>query len=219
MFSTETRVLVRYAAPTVVFGLLTALEGTAPQSLYARLYVIKIAAVTVTLWLCRSTFRDIKVSSRGVGLAVVTGLVVVVTWVGLDKWIPYPHFGSRTGFDPYSLVDPTRRAAFLAARLYGLVVVVPIMEELLLRSFVIRYASDPDLSHVPVGNYSPLGFWVVVGLAAGSHPEWLSAIVANVAYNLLLGRTRSLFTTIVAHSVTNGALGVYILTTHDWVFW
>lgn len=219
MFSAETRVLVRYTAPSVVFGLLTALEGAAPQSVYAPLYVIKIAAVTVTLWLCRSTFRDINVSSRGVGLAIVTGLLVAVAWVGLDKGIPYPHFGSRTGFDPYSLVDPTRRAAFLAARLYGLIVVVPVMEELLLRSFVIRYATDPALSHVPVGSYSPLGFWVVVGLAAGSHPEWLSAIMANVAYNLLLRRTRSLFATIVAHSVTNGALGVYTLTTRDWVFW
>jgi uncharacterized protein len=62
-------------------------------------------------------------------------------------------------------------------------------------------------------------FLVVAGAAAVAHPEWLIAFIANAIYNLWLGRTRSLFATIVAHATTNAILGIYVLRTGNWQLW
>jgi hypothetical protein len=43
--------------------------------------------------------------------------------------------------------------------------------------------------------------------------------MAGIAYNLLLYRYRSITQCIVAHAVTNLALGVYVLSSGKWYFW
>ena len=58
-----------------------------------------------------------------------------------------------------------------------------------------------------------------VGLMALSHPEWLAAALCAVAYGLLLRQTRSLFACVVAHGVTNFALGLYVIAAHQWQLW
>ena len=59
----------------------------------------------------------------------------------------------------------------------------------------------------------------MLAASALAHPEWLVAIMASLAYALWLRRSRSLFGAIVAHAVTNAALGAYVLTTEDWKYW
>jgi hypothetical protein len=45
------------------------------------------------------------------------------------------------------------------------------------------------------------------------------ALIAGIAFALLLRSTRSLFAVVVAHAVANAALGAYIIVTHDWRYW
>jgi membrane protease YdiL (CAAX protease family) len=59
----------------------------------------------------------------------------------------------------------------------------------------------------------------MVAASALSHPEWLVAVIASLAYGLWIRRTRSLFGAIVAHATTNGALGAYVLATGEWQYW
>ncbi len=42
---------------------------------------------------------------------------------------------------------------------------------------------------------------------------------AGLAYGWLYIRARNLWAPIVAHAVTNGALGAYVVTTGHWSFW
>jgi hypothetical protein len=51
------------------------------------------------------------------------------------------------------------------------------------------------------------------------HNLFLAGVMAGAAYNLLLYYTRSIAQCIVAHSVTNLALGIYVLATGKWYFW
>jgi hypothetical protein len=110
-------------------------------------------------------------------------------------------------------------ALFLVVRFWGLVVIVPVMEELFWRSFLIRYLTDQDFTAVPIGHYSVAAFWLVAGFSGLAHPEWLVAMVASAAYSWLLRATGSLFATVAAHAVTNAALGIYVLVSHDWQYW
>ena len=111
------------------------------------------------------------------------------------------------------------RWSFLVARFYGLVLVVPVLEELFWRSFLLRYVTTPEFTSLPVGQFSATAFWVVVALSAAAHPEWLAAAIANALFAWLLRCTRSLFAVIVSHAVTNAALGAYVVAAGQWQYW
>ncbi len=212
------RALIEYVAPIAVFAVFTACEQYIPRSFFALAYGLKACAVTVALLVCRGPLSDIRPTRNGFGASVLIGLAVFVAWVALDKLVPYPHIGTRVGFDPYTLPAPGT-IAFLVVRFYGLALLVPVMEELFWRSFVLRYVTDPDFLSVPIGSFSLVALIVMVASSALAHPEWLVAVVASLAYALWLRRTRSLFAAIVAHATTNAALGVYILAARDWTYW
>lgn len=209
-----------YCLPIVVFGLLTALESYLPAGLYPYAYIVKIGLVSASLVWLRGPLADIVPSSRVVLPAVLVGLAVTLQWVLVDAAVPYPHLGTRSAFDPFTAIEGTPlRWAFLGVRLFGLVLVVPVMEELFWRSFLLRYLTRPEFRTLLPGEFSWTAFWLVAALFALSHPEWLVALVTAAAFALLLRWTRSLFAVVVAHAVANAALGAYVLATGAWQFW
>jgi len=209
-----------YGGPLLLFGILTFVEGYVPTQWYPFVYFVKVCAVTAALAVA-GTVREIIPSRDVLGRAFLVGLFVFVAWITIDKWVPYPHLGERVAFDPFTALTPPRwhAAVFLIVRFYGLALVVPVMEELFMRSFLLRYLTDPDFARVPIGAFSTTAFWIVAGLSAMSHPEWLVAAVASCAYALLLKRSGSLFAAVAAHALTNAALGTYVVLTGDWQFW
>jgi uncharacterized protein len=216
----EGRSATAYVAPVVVFGVLTALEGFLPAGAYPAFYIVKIAAVTAALVCFRGPLGDIRPSWGVVPLGVGVGLVVFAEWVIVDQFVPYPHLGTRVGYNPFVAVeDVWVRGVFLVARFYGLVLVVPVMEELFWRSFLLRYATTADFTSLAVGQFSLTAFWIVVALSAVAHPEWLVAAIASALFAWLLHYTRSLFAVIVSHAVANAALGGYILARGKWEYW
>jgi CAAX prenyl protease-like protein len=208
-----------YAAPMIVFGALTALEGRVPGTWYPTAYAIKIAAVTAALVFWREPFREIRPAARFILPSILLGLVIIVAWVGIDRTVPYPHLGDRVAFDPSSIASPSSRALFLATRFYGLVLVVPVMEEIFWRSFLMRFLTVTDFEALPIGAGSWTAFALMVALSSVAHPEWLEAAIASIAFGWWIRPTGSLFSSIVAHAAANGALGAYILATHDWKYW
>jgi len=221
-----------YVVPLAGFLALTALEGRLPTApggapsplWYPLAYAAKVAAVSALLWACRSTFADLRPwpSPGGAALAVVLGLAVAAVWIGLDGH--YPDLsriglgGQRTAFDPGSL-RPAARFGFLAVRLFGLVLLVPVMEELFYRSFLMRWMVDPDYTRVPIGRVTALGLAVTTVVFGLSHPEWLPALLTGLAWGWLVGQTGSVSACVLSHAVANLALAVYVLATGDWKFW
>jgi uncharacterized protein len=208
-----------YWIPIVLFGVLTAFDSYVPPAWFPAAYLAKAILVTASLVLCRGPLADIRVDARVMAPSVLIGLVVCAIWIGVDRAIPYPHIGGRTAFDPTPLRESSWWFTFLAVRLYGLVVMVPIMEEIFWRSFLLRYLTDPDFKRLPMGTFSASALGLMVAASALAHPEWLVAIVASLAYAFWLRRTGSLFGVIVAHATTNAALGAYVLATGNWQYW
>ena len=215
-----TRLIAGYVAPMAIFLVLTAAESWLPAGWYPLAYACKLAIVCAALLVLREPLSDIRSSGRVVAPSVVVGLLVCVLWVGLEKLVPYPHLGSRVGFNPFeAIADPRGQYAFVLVRLFGLAIVVPVMEELFWRSFLLRYLTDENFTSVPFDRFSWRAFAIVAGLFATGHPEWLPAVLTAAAYGLLVLRTGSIFAAVVAHATTNAALGAYILIARDWVFW
>ena len=56
-------------------------------------------------------------------------------------------------------------------------------------------------------------------LFALAHTLWLAAVLAALAYAWIYVYTGRLWTAVIAHAVTNGALGIWVLATGNWHFW
>jgi uncharacterized protein len=220
-----------YIAPMAAFLFLTSAESWLPKpsegshtTYYPPFYAIKITVVAVICWLCRSTWRDLfpRPGMKSVGLAVGLGLLVTLLWVGLDGWYPiYGDVGSRASFNPNTLASPLARWTFLAFRMLGLVLIVPLFEELFWRSFVIRWIIDPDhFQNVPMGRVTPMAGVITAALFAVEHPaEWLPALLTGALWAWLLHHTKSVSACFISHAVANLGLGIYVLTTGSWKFW
>lgn len=175
--------------------------------------------VTLSLWLCRRSLRDIRFDPKVIAPSIAIGLVVFVIWIWGEKFVAYPWLGERTAFDPATLKDSIWKPIFVIVRLFGLVLMVPVMEEVFWRSFLLRFLTQNDFEKLAIGTFSASALWLMVGASALAHPEWLVAAVASLAYALWLRRSRSLFGAVVAHATTNGALGGYVLVTREWQYW
>ena len=209
-----------YWLPLVVFGVFTTLEPYAPGGSYPWVYLAKIVAVTAVLLRGRAGLREIWPSASVVLPAVIVGVLIVVEWLVIDTIVPYPHLGSRVGYDPIASI-PNRGLfiAFLAGRLYGLVILVPVIEEMFWRDFVLRYLTNDDFQSVPIGTFSQRSLWIMAIGSALTHSEWVAALLAALLFAWVVRSTKSLFAAVIAHSVANGALAAYILVTRDWKYW
>jgi CAAX prenyl protease-like protein len=221
-----------YVVPLGIFLALTSAEGMIPTTAagesdpfwYPVAYAVKIALVALSAWLARSCWRDLRPVPGGatIGAAVGLGVLVAIVWVGLDH-LPYPRFGDvgeRIAFDPATITSQAGRWGFLAVRFLGLVLIVPLIEELFWRSFLIRWIINPDFERIPVGQVTWAAALVTSGLFALAHPaEWPAAFLTGMAWAGLLSRTKSLSACFLSHLVANLALGIYIVATGSWRFW
>ncbi len=218
-----------YVAPMAAFLLLTSAESWLPKigdgpdpTWYATLYSVKIAIVVAIAWACRSTWRDLrpKPDLAAIGLAIGIGLAVAALWVGLDPY--YPRFGvsgTRAGFNPWTL-PTSARLPFLAVRLFGLIALVPLIEELFWRSFLMRWLINPNFTTVPIGKVTLAAAAITSGMFALAHPEeWLPAVLTGLSWAWLLYRTKSVSACVISHMVANLGLGVYVLAREAWKFW
>jgi hypothetical protein len=152
-----------------------------------------------------------------VGLGLVVPWVVLATLQRDAGWAGGA--GARSGFDPFAAL-PAGSAlswAFLAVRALGLVAVVPIVEELFLRGFLMRCVVREEFWTVPFGLLTPAAAAACAVYAVVSHPG--EAVAAVGWFGLVSGiaaATRRPIDCILAHAATNLALGAYVLATGAW---
>ena len=204
------------------------LEGYLPQvdkqpspSWYPISYAVRFAIVAALAWWYRETWKDLRPfpSIGSLALAILTGLLVTGIWVGLDGHYPsLPFLTQRTSFDPTRMTVGSRWA-FIVVRMLGLVVLVPVIEELFWRSFLIRWLIDQDFPLVPIGHVTPVTALVTSVLFALAHPEWLPALLTGLLWAWLLWWSKSLGTCVVSHVVANLALGIYVIASGEWKYW
>jgi hypothetical protein len=179
------------------------------------LYPAKVITVAVSLIYFRKEYEELQPGFSL--LAVIVGLVVIVIWIGIDPF--YPQHSSGPVFDPTTIPSLSQRNVFLAFRIVGAVIVVPLMEELFWRAFLIRWLVKEDFKSVPVGTFTGLSFVVTVGMFGAEHTQWLAGLICGALYNWLYYKRKDLFACVIAHAVSNAALAAWVLARGDWKFW
>ncbi|TDU70783.1 hypothetical protein EI77_02832 [Prosthecobacter fusiformis] len=176
---------------------------------------------------------------RGIGLGIVLGILGILFWIApawvyqrmqaagisLPQWVSWFGMEDRSvGFDPGVLSDwPVWQKAGIGMRFVRMVIVVPLIEELFWRGFLMRYvaAGDRDWKQVPFGEPSWKVYIIVTTLVMLAHnpSDYLGAFVWGSLVYFVAVRTRSLAACVVMHAVGNLVLGLYILQTRQWGFW
>ncbi|MGD8321998.1 MAG: CAAX prenyl protease-related protein [Gemmatimonadota bacterium] len=185
------------------------------QEFFPWLYPLKTLVVGAFLLLLIKDFPPLQ--PRSTALAAAVGVGVFILWV-LPEGL-YPTLGSSAGADPFARLPRPAAWAWITFRLLGATVVVAVVEELFWRGFLLRWIIHQDFRKVAIGAFTWPSFLATSALFAVEHNRWLVGLVAGVAYNLLLYRTRSLYACMIAHGVTNLVLGLYVLSTGQWSFW
>jgi CAAX prenyl protease-like protein len=157
---------------------------------------------------------------RQFGFGVAIGVVVFVLWILPQMALGFP---PRTdGFNPdLFIAQPILYWPTVIFRFLRLMVVVPLVEEIFWRGFLLRYLISERFNEVPFGRFSWLSFLAVTVAFTLSHsmPDWAAAAVTGALYNWVAYRTKSLATCVITHAVTNGLLGAWIIWTKQWGFW
>lgn len=156
----------------------------------------------------------------GLGWAVAGGLVALGLWIAPQAVLGMP--ARLTGFDPTVFEsDPLLYWLTVIARFARLVIIVPLIEEIFWRGFLMRYLIRDDFTQVAFGTYKPMAFFGVAGLFMLVHStaDWPAALLTGIIFNFVAVRTKSLTACIIAHALTNLLLGLYIMATKQWGFW
>ena len=182
------------------------------------LYPLKAGSVALVLAWFWDSYTELRVARPGLAemwAAFSAGIVVYVLWVRMD-W-SWAVLGQPEGYNPF---EAGAAGPLLAgSRVLGAALVVPVMEELFWRSFLIRYLIADRFETVPLGTFTPLSCVVTVVLFGLEHDLWLAGMMAGAVYTGLLYWRRNLWLPIVAHGTTNLALAVHVLLTGEWRWW
>jgi CAAX prenyl protease-like protein len=187
-------------------------------------YPLRALVLAVLLWLFSRPQIDLR-APHWLGSALI-GVVVFALWIAPETvWPDYrQHWifnNGLTGAPVSSVPDVWRNLPMvLIFRAVRSVLLVPIIEELFWRGWLMRWLIATEFRRVPLGTYSRYAFWVTAVLFASVHGSyWEVGLVAGVIYNWWMVRTRSLGDCIMAHAVTNGLLSLYVVTQGQWQYW
>lgn len=212
-------------APFALFMLLLALRGVAADGAWGFderwLYAVSAVGVATLLVVFWREYGELSAvlapTARELLLAVFAGLLVFLLWIQLDE--PWMRIGQATaGFRP---IDASGNPIWplIAVRWLGAALVVPLMEELFWRSFLMRWIDSPRFAAVPPQRVSLRALALSTFVFMLAHTLWLAAIVAGLVYAWLYIRSGKLWLAVIAHAVTNGALGAWVVLTGNWGYW
>lgn len=192
-------------------------------------YGLKVLLTTgLLVYFARVYLQQFPLSATWLSVAV--GGFGILVWVGLClpgwerqvlEWFSGSDASLRSHFNPFAqLPEAWQLYAFLAIRFFGLVIMVPICEELLLRGLLMRYFESPDWWTVNLGRLSFRTMLVAPVYGLLTHPgEALAAIAWFSLVTWLVHRTGKFWDAVVAHAVTNLLLGLYVCIYSQWQLW
>jgi CAAX prenyl protease-like protein len=186
--------------------------------LYAARAIV-VGVLLLVLWPRYTELSGGGLSVRDWALALGSGGAVFAIWIVLDHGWMVLGDPEATGFDPRRYGTEELHWPLTVLRLLGLAVVVPIAEEIFWRSFLLRWLERPSFLELAPAAVGIRALAISSVLFALEHNQWLAGLIAGFVYGWIYVRSGKLWVAVIAHAVTNAALGAYVLLTGDWRFW
>ena len=107
-------------------------------------------------------------------------------------------------------MPPAIFALWVFSRIFGTTLLVPLIEELFFRGYLLRRLDSGGIAMRVVAIATSAGLFAVL------HDRWLLAVAAGVVLSLLVLRQGRLTDAILAHVVANGIVAFWAVATGDW---
>jgi uncharacterized protein len=212
-----------YVVPFAAFMAFLAVQKYVPLNPVFE-YPARVVVLSAILWFFSRDVIDLRAKHK-VETAVL-GVTVFAIWIGPDMLFPmYRQHWLFQNAIMGQISSPVaesvlRQPAVLWSRIIRAVVLVPIIEELFWRGWLMRWLISPQFEKVPLGTYQFGAFALTAILFAAEHgPYWDVGLVTGIVYNWWMVRTRSLGDCILVHAVTNACLCGYVVATKHWEYW
>ncbi len=187
-------------------------------------YAVRVVIVAASIWFFSRRVLDFRI--RNFAGSASIGIGVFLLWIAPDTFFPgwRDHWlftnslmgEVRISLSPEQLASPF----ILFFRTVSAALLVPILEELFWRAWMLRWIANSDFQSLPIGACNTQSFWIVAVLFAVEHgPFWEVGLITGVIYNWWMTRTCSLGDLIFAHGLTNLVLSLYVIWSKDWKFW
>jgi len=208
------------AAPYVVPFMAVLAAGILAGAVTARFewfYGLRLVAAAAALWTFRRRYRDVDWRFGWLGL--LAGLFAFGVWIAVDWMMGSAQ--SANGMPPELIsADSGVRIAWLASRIAGGVIAVPVVEELAFRGFGLRRLIDGNFETVSwsaITGTSLVASSILFGVLHGG--LWVAGILVGLVYGAVMARRGRLGESIGAHATTNALLASYVLATGRWDLW
>jgi uncharacterized protein len=194
--------MIQYILPFLAYLL--------PSFLIKDIYLSYSLRIGLTGILLLFFWKKYNISFKSLLFPALIGLAVFFSWILL----PWSN-GEAVQFVPQGYV--------LLLKIFGFIIVTPIIEELFTRDFLVRttIAIEDSISFekAQVGMFSWPSFIVSVLFFGFSHNMIIAGLVSGILFNLVLYRKRSIGDCIISHSVANALVAAYVLSSGFWALW
>ncbi len=216
-----------YFLPYVAFLLVISIGEKLPDGLHAYVLLFQLAAPLgfLLFYYHRGHYPELRsypFGLKGFAIDFGVGIAGAALWMAPYLWIDSMR-PDEPGFDP-SLWGASLLPLALFVRTLGYGIVTPLMEELFIRSWLIRYADvcgkRDDFRDVPIGRFRWRSFAVVIIWFTFSHVAWEQpvALAWVILTTLWFYHRKNLMSLVITHAGSNlGILAFVILQSGRWL--
>ena len=207
------------AAAAYVAPLLAALVAALVTSIWSagaldRWYVARVLAAAIVLWLVH---RDLPSPSLAPSWSpVVAAVITCAAWIAV---VPVDAAGGGHLVAALQGLGAAERWAWVVVRIVGSCLIIPVVEELAFRGFLLRWLVSPEFERVPPRAWT----WAAVLLSSlvfgALHDHWILGTLAGLVFAIVRVRSGRLADAILAHALTNAGIAVAVLWFGRWDLW
>jgi CAAX prenyl protease-like protein len=181
-------------------------------------YLLRSVCALLLLLYFRRDYLELRIapSFNQALMALLAGWLVFLLWIA-----PYPTWlgGHEVSLATAMPMQSGADIFWLICRWSGSALVVPVIEELFWRSYVMRRLDSADFMSVLPAKVTAYAIAVSSVLFAVEHQLWLAGLLAGLVYAWLYRRFQVLWVSILAHVTTNAVLGLWVVYGGHWQYW
>lgn len=177
-------------------------------------YPAGVFATAGALWAFRHQYHRMIV--RPTWLSIGVGVGVFTLWVLI---VPKSEAAGNALLGGITALSPVQAAIWIAFRIVGCVITVPIAEELAFRGYLLAKLARSPLDSVPATRFTWISFAVSSLLFGLLHSNWLAGAVAGAGFAMAYYSRGRLIDAIAAHMVSNALIVLAVLAFDRWDLW
>ncbi|MBV8781673.1 MAG: exosortase E/protease, VPEID-CTERM system [Phycisphaerae bacterium] len=203
-----------YLLPLLVV-LATGMVTRAFSAGFDRFYGIRVIIGLGCIWYFRCVYRRWIWQWDLISLAIGAGVFFI--WIVLKGMNPSD--SKNTIAAGLAAMSSQLALIWITFRVIGSVIIVPIVEELAFRGYLVRRLISSDFEAVPRRQFTWISFVTSSLLFGLLHGSWVAGTLAGMSYALAIYRRGRIPDAVLAHSTSNALLAAYVLKTGNYALW